>query len=189
MLPVASEDIVIKRLARLDEPNPFAFCTALWTFDDGGILQRLQHALKYGAQPDLGLLLGKEMASFLHSLMSIIPDAVVPVPLARSRYLERGYNQAERLCAGLADRLEIPVFDCLTRTRSTKSQTSLSKAKRRTNVTGAFGLKSPDSDLTGLHVILVDDILTTGATTIAAATPLLDAGARVDLVVLAITAD
>lgn len=189
MLPIASGDIVLRRFEKLDDPNPFTSCNALWIFDDGGILQRLQHALKYGAQPDLGLLLGRELGNFLHPLLAHIPDAVVPIPLARSRYLERGYNQAERLAAGIAERMDIPVFDCLERTRSTRSQTSLSKTKRRTNVSGAFGLKSKDATIAGLHVILVDDILTTGATTLAAARPLLEAGARVDLAVLAVTAD
>lgn len=189
MLPVITDDIILRRFDKLDDPNPFSSSNALWQFDDGGILQRLQHTLKYGAQPDLGLFLGREMGRFLDAILSDLPDAVVPVPLARTRYLERGYNQAERLAAGIADRLDIPVFDCLERVRNTRSQTSLSKAKRRLNVSGAFGLKSKESRMTGLRALLVDDILTTGATTLAAATPLLDAGAEVDLVVLAVTAD
>ena len=99
-------------------------------------------------------------------------DLVVPVPLHRSRERTRGFNQAR----ALARRLDRPMLDALVRTRRTASQADLTAAKRRANVRGAFEWRG--RALTGLTVVLVDDVSTTGATLNACATVLLDAGAQ-----------
>jgi ComF family protein len=106
--------------------------------------------------------------------------AVIPVPLARSRARERGFNQAERLAAVVAERWGIPVnTQAVSRDRPTDTQTRLTPGERSANVRGAFGV--PDGArqwLRGRHLVLVDDVLTTGATLNACATVLFEAGAR-----------
>lgn len=106
--------------------------------------------------------------------------ALVPVPLAPSKQRARGYNQAERLAAGLSGRWNLPVWDhVLHRTRATPSQTSLTPGERLANVHGAFSCENrAASQVAGHHLILVDDVLTTGATLNACAAALFDAGAR-----------
>lgn len=157
---------------------------ALWAFDPGGTVRRLQHALKYAGRPALGQPLGRTLGLAVRQAGLPI-DAVVPTPLGRLRQLERGYNQAAALADGVAEALGVPHVDVLQRTRPTRSQAALSKAARRRNVDGAFAL-APDVDITGRRVLLVDDVLTTGATLAAAARPLTDAGARVSVAALAL---
>jgi ComF family protein len=186
-LPHAPQDALDERLSRMgDEASIIDHRLALWTFDDGGVLQSLQHALKYRDRPGLGVRLGAEVGRLWRSRGYPIPDRIAPVPLARLRFLERGYNQAERVAAGIADALGAPVDELVKRARATSSQTRLSREARRKNVEGAFAMEGADG-LEGVRVLLVDDVLTTGATLLSAATPLHQAGATVDLAVLALT--
>ena len=181
------------RMARLptDAPRPMRV-TALWTFDPGGTIRRLQHTLKYHGRPGLGVALGRLVGRVVAEAEGAPGyDALVPVPLGRARLLERGYNQAERLAHGAATAFEAlpPVEGWIVRARPTRSQTALSRTRRWTNVSGAFALAPGVGALDGRRVLLIDDVLTTGATLAAAAAPLMAAGARVDLAVLACVAD
>jgi ComF family protein len=108
------------------------------------------------------------------------PDALVPVPLHRSRLRSRGYDQALELAKPLACALALPLCtDILARTRSTSAQSTLHAAARKSNLAGAFARAG--TRLLPAHVVLVDDVMTTGATLDAAAHALLAAGvARVD---------
>lgn len=107
-------------------------------------------------------------------------SAVVPVPLAASRFRERGYNQSELLAAGLSAHWGIPVWSkCIERVRRTESQTRLSPGDRRLNVSGAFRASPEGFSLRGKHLILVDDVVTTGSTLNECATALYEAGARI----------
>lgn len=187
-LPRAEAEMVAERLARFPA-SPIGHALALWTFDEGGALQRLQHALKYGNRPSLGVRLGRLVGAAWAEAALPRPGLLVPVPLHRPRRLERGYNQAERLACGIAEALGVPLREgLLARTRRTRSQTALARAERWQNVEGAFTLAEPEN-LAGRRVLLVDDVLTTGATVIAAALPLAKAGAAVDLALLACTGD
>jgi ComF family protein len=181
---------VAARLAALPAEPPFTCATALWVFDAGGGVQRLQHLLKYGDRPALGVALGRLLGEAAAETCSGVRyDAVVPVPLARARRLERGYNQSAGLAEGCAAVLpgRPPVRAALlARARPTRSQTALSRARRWTNVADAFAASA--SDLRGLRLLLVDDVLTTGATVTAAAQPLRAAGATVDLATFALAA-
>lgn len=158
---------------------------ALWTFDPGGTVRRVQHALKYGGRPSLGVPLGRLVGrAFLEA--GVLPDVVAPIPLSHVRRLERGYNQAAGLAEGVAEELGARVeIDLLVRTRATQKQSKLSRARRRENVAGAFALRN-GANVAGLRVLLVDDVLTTGATVDAAARVLAEVGATVDVAVLAL---
>lgn len=109
--------------------------------------------------------------------------AVIPVPLARSRERERGFNQSERLAAALATRWNVPAWtDVLARTRATTTQTRLTPEERLANVSSAFhvnaGARVP-ARLRNAHLVLVDDVVTTGATLNACAAALVAGGARI----------
>lgn len=147
---------------------------ALWMFDKGGVVQAVQHRLKYGNRPRLGLALGRMMAA---SGPFGAADVVVPVPLARLRRLGRGYNQSAWLARGLAEAAGLTcASDGLRRTRETRSQTRLTQEARLANTAGAFVVAAREV-VAGARVVLVDDVITTGATTLAAAQALRMAGA------------
>lgn len=120
------------------------------------------HRLKYGAHFEQARVLGSLMADALAARAEPLPDLIVPVPLHRWRLLRRGYNQSAELARLLHRRLGIEVdFTAARRTRATRDQIGQSGAERRRNVRGAFGFSR---DLSGLHLTLLDDVMTTGAT-------------------------
>ena len=142
------------------------------------------HALKYHAWTAVARDIGARMAR-LDWPADVIAEraALIPVPLAKSRERERGFNQAALLSDALAMHWKIPVWrDALARTRGTSTQTRLTPGERSANVHGAFAVpdiaRNARDRLRGLHLVLVDDVLTTGATLNACATVLFDAGAR-----------
>ena len=141
-----------------------------------GALREALHAFKFSGRRALAGPLG-DLAT--EQCLASLPDgieAVIPVPLARERERERGFNQAMLLARRIGRRLEVPTRPhWLARVRATRPQSDLSAADRRANVRGAFHA-SPR--VAGRHVLVVDDILTTGATLDACARALRDAEAR-----------
>lgn len=137
-----------------------------------GVVQQLVVKLKFGAVDDAAHPLANAM---LDSIFGIPFDAMVPVPLHAKRLSERGINQASLLCDILSTYTSIPVLHALFRTRNTKRQSSMfSLSKRSSNVDGAFRLAK---EVKGLHLLLVDDVRTSGATARACAKALCDGGA------------
>lgn len=134
-------------------------------FRKGGHIQRIMHQLKYNNRPEAGLKMGElygyQLASFKNWE---IPDVIIPVPLHPARQRKRGYNQSEFIARGLSTVLEIPVIlSQLVRTENTETQTKKSRFARYENLKTGFRYRG-NYDLTGKHVLLVDDVVTTGAT-------------------------
>ena len=150
-----------------------------------GEAQRLVQAFKFKDQTALAADLGRLLASQYLKIPGQ-PEAVVPVPLTGVRRRQRGYNQALLLARELASITGLPVLEALQRRTSTRSQSQAADAdERRRNVATAFSMKRGLS-VSGLSLLLIDDVATTGATLDACARVLLESGAsRVDALTLA----
>ncbi len=144
---------------------------AAYTFLAESPVQSLVHAMKYSGMPRLAKYFGRSIAT----LVPQPAEMIVPVPLHRTRLAERGYNQAEALAHGVARSVAANVVPAVKRIRPTPSQTSLSITERIENVRGAFALTRDSARVTGKHVLLVDDVMTTGATLSSVAETLHDA--------------
>ncbi|HUB98099.1 MAG TPA: ComF family protein [Stellaceae bacterium] len=166
-------------------PHSFAQARAAMVYDDES--RRLVLAFKHGDKlhlaPALGAWMRRAGAEFLSRC-----DVLIPVPLHWTRLFARRYNQAAVLAHALAAPGGPQVgADWLVRRRRTPSQGKRSEAARRRNVAGAFAMK-PGRAVTGRHVVLIDDVFTTGATLDECARVLVRAGAaRVDALTLART--
>lgn len=142
----------------------------------GGVTREALHRLKFGGRRALARPLADLAVDQCGTSLRDGITAVVPVPLARDREWERGFNQAGLLAERIAKRLGVPVrAGWLARERATKPQSDLPAAERLANVRGAFRAAAAVADR---HVLLVDDVLTTGATLAACARALRAAGAR-----------
>ena len=156
---------------RAFDPIP-VFCG--WRFVQHGPLSRVIHALKYDNKPWLGTALGRALAEAIRRQGFPLADVVVPIPLHRLKQLERGYNQSEWIGRAVAERLRIDVTtSLLRRTTPTQTQTRLSRTDRWSNVKDAF---ETTEQLDGASVLIIDDVVTTGATAYAAALTLREAG-------------
>ncbi len=137
---------------------------AFLIFTKKGKVQQLLHALKYKGRSEVGVLLGKMMAQEMHPGSFPDADVILSVPLHKKRLRERGYNQSDAFAEGLSALTGVPWSgSLLVRTRYTKSQTGKTKLERRDNVKGIFMVQ----DTSQVHkktILLVDDVLTTGAT-------------------------
>lgn len=147
---------------------------SFYNFGKGGQVQHLIHQLKYKGQKEIGVTLGKLYGSDLKKTESFSTvEVVIPVPLHAKKKKRRGYNQSECFAEGLSESLNVPSdFQTLYRTLESETQTKRSRFNRWQNVESVFGLKDPEK-LKGKHILLVDDVITTGATVEACAQTLL----------------
>lgn len=173
---------------RLRGRFPFTKAESLLYFDKGGDSQRLIHAIKYQGAKEAAYYFGKISGQLLASNAGFNTiDLVIPVPMYEPKRRKRGYNQSEYLANGIAEMLHSRVeTNCLRKIRATDSQTNHKGNERWENVKNSFIVDDKEK-LTGKHILLVDDVLTTGATMDACAEALLTIpGIQISLFTLAL---
>ncbi len=187
-MPYDTGGTMISAAAAADPP-PYARARAVARYD--GVMRELIHDFKFRDTHDARRLFGRWMAQAGPELIAEA-DCIVPVPLAPLRLLFRRFNQAQILAAELARTSGKPILALtLKRTRSTARQVGLTRLERQKNVAGAFAVTAASiPKITGKNVLLIDDVITTGATVGAAAKALKKAGAaRVDVLALALVTE
>ncbi len=143
---------------------PLAGATAQFYFTKESLMQHLMHQFKYKGNKDLGLQLGRMMGEQIQESGRFAADALIPLPLFPAKEKRRGYNQAMVLCEGMAEAMQIPVLDkVIIRPQHTETQTKKGRIERWKNMEGKFILAKPDA-IRNKHLLLVDDVVTTGAT-------------------------
>jgi len=163
-------DNLLKLRLRVD------FISSYLLYDKGLRTQNMLHAIKYQGQKMLATRLGELYGYDLKNSFPQQPDSIIPVPLHKKKLRERGYNQSESWAQGLATSIGTEVdTTSLIRTKYTNTQTKKSRADRISNVESAFSI-TQTSNLKGKHILLVDDVITTGATLEACGLRLWNAG-------------
>ena len=170
------------------DPPAYQRARAAVRYDD--IARTLVHALKYGDRLDLAPTLGRWMVQAGAPLLTEA-DALVPVPLHWRRLWWRRFNQSAALAEVVAARVNLPVAHVLARVKATRQQVGLTASERALNVQGAFRVpEAARADVKGRRLVIVDDVLTSGATIDACSRVLLRAGAAaVDVLVFARVVD
>lgn len=163
------------------------FATSLFYFSKKGNVQHLLHQLKYNGRKDVGIFLGELLANHIkdHPVVHHLTH-IIPVPLHPKRLKQRGYNQAECIARGISNVLNIPVcVDLVVRSKETATQTLKNRIERWDNVSQVFDLvRKVENEYP--HFLIVDDVLTTGATIEACAQALLKCkNAKISVVTIA----
>ncbi len=154
---------------------PLVGASAQFYFTKESLMQHLMHQFKYKGNKELGLQMGKIMGDQLQRSNRFKADVLIPLPLFPAKEKKRGYNQATVLCEGMAENMEIPVMDnVIIRPQHTETQTKKGRIERWKNMEGKFVLVNPAA-IYDKHVLLVDDVITTGATLEACGNELLKA--------------
>lgn len=170
------------RIPGLKRASSFLF------YRKGSDFRRILYLLKYGGYKELGEVMGRYMAAELSSggFFDGV-DMIIPVPLHRKKQKLRGYNQSEWIARGIASVTGIPLCaECMIREKNTETQTRKSTFERWENVEGIFRI-CDTVHFEGKHVLLVDDVLTTGATTVACASAFARvSGIRISVLTLAV---
>ncbi len=144
---------------------PVEMGTSLLRFEKGSAYQTLLHNLKYKGNRKVGLHLGRLLGHELKRTSISSCDLLIPVPIHQKRLRERGYNQSEIIACGTSEILGIPVVsNLLRRTSQQHSQTSMGRYERFKNVSDNFKLARNPPDINGKRILLIDDVVTTGAT-------------------------
>ena len=169
---------------------PLAAATAKYYFTKGSTLQKLLHQFKYRGHQRLGLYLGRKMGTMLVNNPRFEDvEALVPLPLFPEKERRRGYNQAMVLCKGINEVWPRPIIsDAVVRVTATESQTKKNRIERWQNMEDRFQLKDP-AVFANKHVLLIDDVITTGATLEACGRAILEAeNTRLSIATLCISA-
>ncbi len=148
-------------------------------FFKSGITQTLMHKFKYQNKPELGVMIGRYLGYEITRVgFSDGIDMIIPVPIHRKKLRKRGYNQSQKFGSGLSEATKIPMqIDLVIRTIHSESQTHKSKEERERNVSDVFQL-TDQKRVVGKSILLVDDVITTGATLEACGILLLNAGCK-----------
>jgi len=168
ILPMADFHLIEDNEAMLrmvGGPN-YVFGASMFRFYPDGMMQDIIHRIKYKGQTDIAFKLGRRYGEQLLNLTKLQDlHCIIPVPLHRKKQQIRGYNQSTYFADGLSQSLH--VFTCtnsLRRTTNTSTQTSKSRSERLKTMLGAFELSKASKDIQNKHVMVVDDVLTTGST-------------------------
>ncbi|MDB5199440.1 MAG: phosphoribosyltransferase [Chitinophagaceae bacterium] len=156
-------------------------------FAKGTLIQTLIHEFKYKGNTDVGMYLGAMIgSSLLNNNRFTKIDALIPLPLFADKEFKRGYNQATILCNGISEVTNIPVLkNNVVRNRFTQTQTKKHRTERWENVESSFEVKNPN-EIKNKHILLVDDVVTTGATLEACGAEILKVqGTRLSIATLA----
>lgn len=162
---------------------------SFYLFQKGGSVQELIHQLKYRGQKQIGVTIGKQYGHEIkQSVFFKDADLIIPVPLHKTRLRKRGYNQAEYFAKGLSEVMNVGEnFSVLKKIISVETQTKKSRFNRWKNVETVFKVENAEM-IKGKHILLVDDVVTTGATLEACAEKLIKAGAgKVSVATIAFT--
>lgn len=153
---------------------PVEFAAGMLYFHSKGLAQELIHNLKYRKQQEIGTVLGTLYGNELRESGKLPAiDFIIPTPIHKKRLQERGYNQVSTFCIALSKELQIPIEnDVLFRMKHTKTQTKKSKEKRAEMKSNDFEIRHKDHHQ-GKHYLLIDDVITSGATIEACANALL----------------
>ncbi len=164
---------------RLRGRLPIEFACAFLKFRKRGNVQHLLHQLKYNNHPEVGVALGRVYGNELKELELIKSyDLLIPVPLHKTRRNSRGYNQSSKFAEGLSNAIAIPFDDGIcTRNIKTTTQTKKSRIERWENVKEVFAINDHEM-VKDKSIILVDDVITTGATIEALGIKLIEAGCK-----------
>jgi competence protein ComFC len=156
-----------------------AFDCVVSKYQAKGVLRDLIHRFKYGRQFYLRRVLAEYLIEAMQDARIVADpaDCLVPVPLHPTRLRERGFNQAEALAETLSKRTRLPILRCIERQRYTNTQTRFDRVERMQNLRNAFAL-GKNSDVRGKHLVLLDDVMTTGSTLHECALVLRAAGAE-----------
>lgn len=163
--------------------------SSLYLFNKDSKVQHLIHQLKYRGKKEIGASLGKYYGRELRSsALFSSADIVLPVPLHSKKLKKRGYNQSEGFAAGIAESMEIETTSTvLVRVQASQTQTKRSRYERWKNVEEIFEVTCPEK-IEGKHILLADDVVTTGSTLEACANKILEVpGTRVSVVTIAST--
>jgi ComF family protein len=143
---------------------PLQAATAQYYFTKESLMQHLMHQFKYKVNKALGLQLGKIIGLQVKRSGRFRADALVPLPLFPAKEKRRGYNQASIICQGMAELMKIPVLEnVIIRPQFTETQTKKGRIERWKNMEGKFVLTDTNA-ISNKHLLLVDDVVTTGAT-------------------------
>ena len=156
---------------------PIERATSLFYYEAHSETANILYELKYKSHPEIGEVMGRMMAKELQpSGFFDEIDGIIPVPLAKKRLRQRGYNQSLEIARGISEMTGLPIYNKVVRRNAFEgSQTSKGRWERNENVEGVFELKDATA-IQGKHILIVDDVVTTGATVIACAQELCKAG-------------
>ena len=140
------------------------YATGFFTFSKGSKYQGMMHKFKYHGNKEIGYVLGKSFGNQLRNSVFNQIDVIIPVPLHKSKLKKRGFNQSEWIAKGLSETLQKPLdVKSVIRSIATETQTRKSRFERWKNVENIFKIANENA-LKGNHVLLVDDVVTTGST-------------------------
>lgn len=163
---------------------PVVNAAGIFYLTKDSVLEKLMYQLKYKGKKDVGHYFGRLMGRAIEQTGFATVDALAPLPLFPKKERARGYNQAAIICEGIAGVINKPVWkSAVQRMSTTDTQTRKNRIQRWENMKGRFAV-SDAAKLTGKHVLLVDDVITTGATLEACASELASAGANVSVLTL-----